>query len=60
MLFAHEDGAAAVKTQKWNVTHSVMLVQLIILVGFALWATSGSGYKFVQGIASDAVYTSSK
>jgi len=59
MLFAHDE-AAAVKSHRWNITHTVMLVQLTALVCFAVWVTSSPGFKFVQGIANDAVYTSIK
>jgi hydrogenase-4 component F len=59
MLFA-QDGSAEAKPHRWNITHTIMLVQLTALVCFAVWVTSEPGLTFVQGIANDAVYTSSK
>jgi len=44
------------KKHKWNSTHSVMCLQLIILFSFAAWVTTASGLNFIQGIVVDAVY----
>lgn len=57
MLFFNTDGETT-KNQKWNITHSVMLLQLTMLVVFAFWVTSNSGLNFIQGIVTDAVYFS--
>lgn len=59
MLFGHDDSAPA-KTERWNITHSVMLVQLVALFVFAAWVTSVPGLDFVQGVVNDAVYISTK
>lgn len=55
MLFfnANDEG---LNKAKWNVTHSVMLVQLIALFCVAIWVTTVPGLKFIQGIVIDAVY----
>lgn len=64
MLFfgENEDGDPAKERQasKWNVTHSVMLVELVALVCFAFWVTTDSGLGFIQSIVNDAIYISSK
>lgn len=48
------------KKEKWNVTHTVMTIQLILIVAFAMWVSSGKGLAFIESIAKGAIYVSRK
>lgn len=60
MLFFTEEKAETPISAKWNMTHTVMTAQLIILIAFAFWVTTGDGLNFIQSIVKDAIYISSK
>lgn len=59
MLFLNKDGGKTQK-HKWTVSHSVMLLQLVLVICFALWVTTESGLDFVQQIVNSAIYISHK
>lgn len=42
--------------EKWNLSHSVMLVQLVLVVGLTFFLSSGSGFSFIESIAKDTIY----
>lgn len=58
MLFfnGNEEAPTTPTVQRWNVTHSVMLVQLVLMLSFALWITADSGQLFVNSIAKNIIY----
>jgi hydrogenase-4 component F len=58
MFFSQEDESQPQEKEKWNVSHSVMAVQLLLVVGLTFFLSSGSGFSFVDSIAKDAIYIS--
>ncbi len=48
----------APKKEKWNVTHWVMTLQLILIVSLTFFFSSGNGLAFLDSIAKDAIYIS--
>ncbi len=58
MLFSKDENETVVKTEKWNVVHSVMAAQLILIVGGTFFFSSGAGINFIDSIAKDIIYIS--
>lgn len=55
---AKEDEQQPQQKEKWNVSHWIMAVQLLLVVGLTFFLSSGSGFSFVDSIAKDAIYIS--
>jgi hydrogenase-4 component F len=59
MFFSdNEKEEGDLKKEKWNVTHSVMTVQLILIVGLTLFLSSAKGIEFIDQIAKNIIYIS--
>lgn len=58
MVFSKAEEGTEVKKEKWNLTHSVMLVQLVIIAGLTFFMASDKGITFADSIAKDKIYIS--
>jgi hydrogenase-4 component F len=60
MFFGEEDvaGRACPAREKWNLTHSVMALQLVLIVGLTFFVSTNGGMNFVDSIAKDSIYIS--
>lgn len=64
MMFSRNEEVAdgeieIIKTkEKWNITHSVMVLQLLLVIVFGVWVSSKNGFEFIDSIAKNAVYIS--
>jgi hydrogenase-4 component F len=61
MLFSqHQEGEKneSVKRERWNVSHSVMAVQLVLIIGLTFFLSSDNGFQFVDSIAKNSIYIS--
>ena len=57
MFFSEgEDITSLGNREKWNLTHWVMIVQLILVVGLTFFFSSADGLKFIDLIAKDIIY----
>ncbi|MFA6183537.1 MAG: proton-conducting transporter membrane subunit [Parcubacteria group bacterium] len=57
MIFARgeEDKSFAMR-ERWNITHTIMVVELVIVVGLAVWFTSGAGINVINDIVKDFLF----
>ncbi|NTU98726.1 hypothetical protein HGA64_01830, partial [Candidatus Falkowbacteria bacterium] len=55
MLFADRAETAKIDQPKerWNLTHTVMSTQLLLVAIMAVWFSTGAGQRFVSAIASN-------
>jgi hydrogenase-4 component F len=58
MLFSKEENEELPKKEKWNVTHSVMAVQLILIIGLTFFLSTDNGLMFIDSIAKNIIYIS--
>jgi len=56
MFFEDGDSVQTEKREKWNVTHSIMTFQLILIVGLTFFLSSVNGIKFIDLIAKNIIY----
>lgn len=42
--------------ERWNITHTIMLVELIIMVGLAFWFTTNQGMSVINDIVKDFLF----
>ncbi|EKE25295.1 MAG: Strongly similar to membrane-bound [NiFe]-hydrogenase-4, subunit F [uncultured bacterium] len=57
MIFSKSE-EMEIKKEKWNLTHSVMFVQLALIVGLTFFMASDKGIAFADSIAKDKIYIS--
>ncbi|HEX8974177.1 MAG TPA: proton-conducting transporter membrane subunit [Patescibacteria group bacterium] len=55
-----EENVPTEMKQKWNITHSVIALQLALLVIFGFWVSTDQGINLINSIAKDAIYISQK
>jgi len=58
MLFASAENESEIKKEKWNVTHWVMTLQLVLIVGLTFFFSSSNGFAFIDSIAKNTIYIS--
>jgi hydrogenase-4 component F len=61
MLFSRADNdkeSITPKKETWNVTHSVMVLQLLLMLGLSFWFTTESGAVVINSIVKDAIFIS--
>ncbi|KKP97707.1 MAG: Hydrogenase, membrane subunit 1-like protein (EchA-like) [Candidatus Moranbacteria bacterium GW2011_GWE1_36_7] len=60
MLFSEEDSSTNHQSirEKWNITHSVMVLQLLLVVGLTFFFSSDNGLEFIDSVAKDTIYIS--
>lgn len=59
-MFASGDDTVEQKKESWNVTHTVMAVQLMIVVVFGIWVSSDAGMEFIKSIVNESIFISLK
>lgn len=57
-MFVSDDSEVIVKKEKWNMTHSVMALQLILIVGLTFFFSTDNGLRFIDSIAKNTIYIS--
>jgi formate hydrogenlyase subunit 3/multisubunit Na+/H+ antiporter MnhD subunit len=57
-MFVSDETQDSVKKEKWNMTHSVMALQLILIVGLTFFFSTDNGLKFIDSIAINTIYIS--
>ena len=57
MLYGANGEKAAEAPERWNLTHGVMLVQLIAAVGIGVWAASPGAFRLLSEIAQSLITT---
>ncbi len=58
MFFAPAENESELKKEKWNVTHWVMTLQLVLIVGLTFFFSSSNGFAFIDSIAKNTIYIS--
>lgn len=56
MIFSDAENESEIKKEKWNITHTVMTIELVLLVVVAFWMTTGKGVATITNIVKDAIY----
>lgn len=56
MIFAKEESVLENKNERWNVTHTIMVIELIIMVGLAFWFTTNQGVGVINDIVKDFLF----
>lgn len=60
MIFATDETDKSVQInevrEKWNVTHTIILIELILVVLLALWFTTGQGMDVINNIVKDFLF----
>ena len=57
MIFAKEDnGGLKNKDEKWNITHTIISLELLVLLALVLWFTSSYGIKVIDAIVRDFLF----
>lgn len=57
MIFSKkEDGPIEYEKEKWNITHSVVVIELIMLISLAFWFTSTQGLDVINAIVKDFLF----
>jgi hydrogenase-4 component F len=58
MIFAIEKTEDNIKYEKerWNITHSIILLELILVVFLAFWFTTGQGIDVINNIVKDFLF----
>ncbi|EKE18910.1 MAG: NADH dehydrogenase subunit N [uncultured bacterium] len=46
------------KRETWNITHTVMTLQLVLMVAVSFWFTTDAGVKNINSIVEDAIFIS--
>jgi hydrogenase-4 component F len=58
MFFSPDTDVSQEKKEKWNVTHSIMTIQLILIISLTFYFSSSQGANFIDLIAKDIIYIS--
>jgi len=57
MVFSKsESGAIECENEKWNITHSVIVVEMLILFFLAFWFTTSQGMDVINAIVKDFLF----
>ncbi|KKP67204.1 MAG: Hydrogenase, membrane subunit 1-like protein (EchA-like) [Candidatus Moranbacteria bacterium GW2011_GWE1_35_17] len=58
MIFATEKNEkdAKNKAERWNITHTVMTIELIVVLGLAIWFTTSHGVSVIEDIVKDFLF----
>lgn len=58
MFFSANENGDVQKKEKWNLTHWVMTLQLILIMGLTFFLSSDSGLVFIDSIVKNTIYIS--
>ncbi|MEI7890676.1 MAG: proton-conducting transporter membrane subunit [bacterium] len=58
MFFGGNENEQNQKREKWNITHSVMTLELVIIICLTFFLSSPNGVKFIDLIARNIIYIS--
>lgn len=56
MIFSPVQEGIKIEKEKWNITHTVMTVELTLLVLAAFWFTTGRGLEIITAIVNSSIY----